>query len=213
MEITIPWAPIKALAHLAGEGDIRPWVNGVWIDSAGPTRIVVATNGTVLGVFRTEEPSTNVPPVLVPLHIIKACKTFAADASIQIDDIGRASIGCLGTKRYWQNEKLAMPDFRRVIPCTPCEGPTQQFDAHQLAVFLKVRKALGKKDMPAGVRIAHAGARTCALVTLYDTPEFVGAIAPLNPDAKGVAPLATTAPAWVHSTTAFVREPAAEDLA
>jgi hypothetical protein len=74
MEITIPWTPVRAILNLAGKTDIRDWVNGVWIDQRGPYMVVWATTGFAMGAVQIEEPSTEVPDVFLPRHILEACK-------------------------------------------------------------------------------------------------------------------------------------------
>ncbi len=180
IELSIPWPPVKALAHLAGEKDIRPWIKGVWLDSSGPTLRVMASDGGALGLYETQEPSTTAPPVFLPGHIVKAAKDFGPQATLRIDDTRHAHLESFGTRHYWQDEGLAMPDYRRAFPKTQCSGIAQQFDAELVAKFVKVRKALGKPWHAAGVRISHNGRDStstesdAALVTLRDVPEFAG---------------------------------------
>lgn len=199
MELTFPWAPVKALAHLASEHDLRKWCMGVWIDTSAPTLRVVATNGSVLGVYQTEEPSTNVPPVFLPLHIVKACKGFGGSATVRIDAVGRAGVACFGTFHYWQDEKHVLVDYRRVFP-RHCTGQVQQFDATLVALFLKARKALGGKDNVNAVRIAHNGGAQGpdgALVRLEGVPDFAGVLMPLREKKDGTPLADPDAPAWV----------------
>lgn len=210
MDLTFPWAPVKALANLASEADVRKWCMGVWIDTSASTLHVMATNGAVLGVYCAEEPSANVPPVFLPLHIVKACKGFGPSATVRIDDTGHALIECMGTRHYWQDEKFAMVDYRRVFP-KQCTGTAQQFDASMVALFLKVRKALGKKDIISAVRIAHnGGARgpDGALVHLEGVSRFAGVVMSLREHKDGTPLAAPETPAWVFERGT---EPAAED--
>lgn len=199
MELTFPWAPVKALANLASEADIRKWCMGVWIDTSAPTLRVMATNGAALGVYLTEEPSTNVPPVFLPLHIVKACKGFGPTATVRIDDTSHALIECMGTRHSWQDEKFVLVDYRRVFP-KHCTGNAQQFDIAQAALFLKVHKALGEKASINAVRITHnSGAQgpEGAVVRLAGVPQFLGALAPLREtkDTGVLAPL--DVPTWM----------------
>lgn len=211
VELTFPWAPVKALAHLANAEDIRPWTRGVWLDSSAPALHVVATNGTVLGVYLTEDGSTHMPPVFIPLHIIKACKGFGPTALVRIDDTGHAMLDSFGTRHYWQDEKLVLVDYRRAFPQGACTGNVQQFNTDELQRFAKVRTALGAKASVSPVRISH-NARPkegidAALVTLADVPRFAGVVMSLRekPD-QVLAP--TNAPGWV-----FERADTACDLA
>lgn len=202
MEITVPWEPIKALAHLAADSDIRKYLTGVWIDSSGPYRIVVASNGGMLGVYKTDEPSTDVPAVFIPLHIVKACKGFSRGVTIKVDADRRASIEWLGTRHYWQDDGFAIMDWRRALPRTRPSGVSQQFNAERIGAFVKVHKALGLKWREGAVRIAHDGGRPAkeyapARVTLPDVPQFAGALMPVNWDDAGnpwTEPIAD----WVH---------------
>lgn len=203
MEIATPWAPIKALAHLAGDGDIRPWVNGVWIDSSASELRVVATNGAVMGVYRTEEPSTEAPALLIPTHIIKAAKDAGAFVTLRVDAGNLASLQGMGLQLSWQNKGLALPDWRRCFP-RQTTGTAQQFDPELIGRFPKVLKALGHKRTASSVRIAHNhGARgpDAALVTLAGVPHFTGLIQSLRNIEKAPLDVPTSPPAWLFEHT------------
>lgn len=192
----MPWAPIKALAHLAADEGLRKWTQEVWLDFAGPHVIVWATNGAQLGAYLTEEPSIDHKAVSIPKHTIKAVKGFGPTVTLCVEE-GRCSVQSLGTVHYWQDAGYATIEWRRVLP-KQVTGIAQQFDATLLAAFLKVRKALGKKDAPS-VRISHNGGEhkgpAGALVTLLDVPEFVGVLMPIPLDAKGSV-FKAEAPEW-----------------
>ena len=202
MELTFPWAPVKALANLAGETDIRQWVNGVWLDSSAPTVHVVAANGAMLGVYRTEEPSTNAAPVFIPLSTIKVCKGFGPTAVVSIDDTGRAAVSCAGSQHFWQDEKHPCFDHRRVIPRS-CTGQAQQFNAEFWASFIKVRRDLGLRHVFDAVQVRHNGGATTgpegALVLLAGVPQFVGTVMSIREPKNAPPPL--QAPAWVFERT------------
>jgi hypothetical protein len=198
MELTIPWTPVKALLHLAGKDDIREQVNGVWIDQRGPRVIVWATAGFTLGAFQTEEPSTNVPDVFLPRHIVEACRGFAVQATVKREDDGRMSISCMGTTHYWQCKNPVTLDWRRVIPSGDFDGIARQFDVTLVAAFEKVRKALGGD----AVRIAHRTAPKASadglLVSFFGNPEFIGVLMPIRDDHATVAGMRKAAPDWVR---------------
>lgn len=190
MELTIPWTPVKALLNLAGKADIRKWVNGVWIDQQGPHMLVWATNGTSLGVLRTEEPSTDTGDVFLPRHILEVCKSFTVQATVKKHDDGRRSISCMGTTHYWQDEGFTPIEWRRVIPVGHLDGQQRQVNVDLLPPFSKVREVLrGRKngDGPDGI-----------LVELDDVPTFVGVVMPLRPDVLPVANMRRSAPDWVR---------------
>jgi hypothetical protein len=200
MEITIPWTPVKALAHLASDGDIRKYLMGVWLDFAGPTVAVVGTCGSALGAYRTEEPSINAAPFFIPKYVVLASKTFAVSVTFRRDDTGHCCAECMGTKHYWQDEGFAMMDWRYPISAS-CTGVAQQFDARLLTNFLKARKTFGKKEHPNAVQISHNGgppSRTSgALIKLRDVPDFIGVLMPVQYDDQGSV-WTTTSPDWVR---------------
>lgn len=199
MEITIPWKPVKALLQLAGKEDIRPYLNGVWIDRQAPHLIAWATTGHILGAVQTEEPSTEGPDVFLPRHIVEACKDFTVQATVKQEADGRMSISCMGTSHYWQDAKFAAVDWRRVVARGKAGERAEQFDATLLAPFVKVRETLcGKKGstkVAGGVLIAHNP--DGMLVTLLDAPHFVGVLMPLR-DEVTRPHIRTVAPDWVR---------------
>jgi len=220
MEITLPWAPIQALSHLAADNDLRKGIEGVWIDFGGPNVIVWATTGVQLGAYRTEEPSIDHGPVFVPKHIVKGAKGFGPQVTLRMDENKRCALECLGATHYWQDAGYTTLEWRRVLP-KQCTGVTQQFDVSLLPAFLKARKALGKKDAPSAVRITHNGGAQDgpegALVTLLGVPEFVGVLMPLRFGDNGSASK-EAAPEWAflrgRAPAQSADEPcdAAEDL-
>lgn len=201
-ELTIPWTPVKALLHLAAKDDIRKWCNGVWVDRRGPRLIVWATTGTILGVYRTGEPSTDGPDVFLPRHILDVCKSFIASATVKREDDGRMSISCMGTTHYWQDEAFVPIDWRRVMPAGHADGCERQVNTEYLAQFIKVHKALGEaKSLVGQVLVAHRTAPEKSadglLVSLPDVPDFVGVIMPVNDKALHVANMRRVVPDWV----------------
>lgn len=218
MEFTIPWAPIKALSHLAAESDIRRWLQGVWIDSSGPRRVIVASDGRALGAYRTEEPSTNVPPLFIPLRVIKLLKALTG-LSVTIRQRGDdLEIAGLGDRCSFSRGDEKMVDWRRVFPKAPPSGISQQFDPELVARFAKVRKGLARKgaeEKGPVVRIAHDGGRpgyAPALVTLAGVDAFAGALMSAPWDAKGT-PWTTTTPDWVTQLDTAPAPAPADDCA
>lgn len=214
MEISLPWNPIKALAVLVNDTDIRPWTRGVWLNFEGPHVVVWSTDGAHLGAFRTEEPSILTNSLMVPLHIIKAAsKAFGVGATIKRDEDGRCSIESFGTRHYWQDEKLVPPDWRRVLPADRPTGVAQQFNPALLADFIKLRELLltpaakkdeRKKPAVAPVRVSHNGGPTTAkyapgLVELMGVPDFIGAVMPISLDKEGGV-YTGAVPDWVRET-------------
>lgn len=198
MEITLPWAPIQAMSHLAAGNDRRKWLEGVWIDVTGPHVIVWASTGVQLGVYCTEEPSIEHGSVFIPKHIMNVAKGFGPQVTLRTDEEKRCALECLGTTHHWQDAGHAPVEWRHVLP-KQCTGIAQQFDATLLLAFLKARKALGKKDAPSAVHITHNGAAQTgpggALVTLLDVPEFVGVLMSLRLGDEGSV-FKATAPEW-----------------
>lgn len=224
IEISLPWTPIKALAHLAGVADIRKHLCGVWIDSSADKRIVVATDGTVLGAYITEEPSTDIPPLFIPGHIIKAARSFFVGVTFRKDATGHCMLACAGTHHYWQDEDWKMVDWRRPLP-RACTGVAQQFNPTLIGRFEAVRKALGgtapKNGKPEtiGVRVTHNGRESTdpapggALVTLRDVPQFVGVMsaARMGQSADPLLGLPTDPPNWTRPRGSSPAPAAAEE--
>ena len=197
--ITIPWAPVKALLNLAGKADIRPYVNGVWIDRAGPELVIWATTGTVLGAWRTDEPSTNGPPVFLPREAVENGK-FTGLVVIAGEPGGRMKLGGIGDPQEWNDPGHTPPAWRNAVPRDRADGTPRQFDLEKALQFEKVRKALKL----GAVRIAHTSepkrgeSRPDALhVSFKDCPDFVGVLAPIG--GAPVDGMRTCAPDWVHA--------------
>lgn len=202
-EICIPWTPVKALLNLAGKNDIRTYLNGVWVDRQGAKVILWATNGAALGAYQTEEPSTDGPDLLIPRHIVEACKGFSGSAVIRKEADGRMTISCAGSTHAWADVDLKGPDWRWVTPRKVSNDKPAQFNVGLLDAFVKTRKALGVPNgtkVDGGVLIGHdgtPGSNMGALVQFVDVPEFSGVLMPLRAEVVSQH-LRTDAPEWVH---------------
>jgi hypothetical protein len=52
VEVTIRIEYLHALAHIAGKKDVRPQLDGVWLEASRST-IAMATDGSMLGAIAT----------------------------------------------------------------------------------------------------------------------------------------------------------------
>lgn len=175
---------IRALLHLASKGDIRPAINGVFVDFQADKTIYVATNGHILGVYTEStgmSETGHVFSVIVPYEVVKQLKPNPKSKLGKLIYDPESKSGRIINPAAWQDlgftpPDLVYPDYTHVIP-DKTSGEVAQFDAEYVYAFAKVNKALGAA-YPGRFMIDHNGARA-ALVHLSDE-KFLGVLMPLR---------------------------------
>ena len=202
MEVTLKAAHLRALAHLAAKADIRPFINGVWIEADRNT-LLMGTSGAVLGVIDTGVEASERFDLMVPHHILEGLKKVKEDITFSSPDGKTWTASAFGTTRLWVREEYALLEWRRVVP-KETSGIAQQFDVELIALFVKAKKELGLKAKLTGVLIAHNGGPgdLAARVQLTGMPEFVGVLMPIRAKVVELAGLPAVAPGWATGRTA-----------
>lgn len=183
ISITLPQTVLMGLAALSGQKDVRHYLNGVCIEFASDATYLVATDGTVLGVYRHPEviQGNSEGRILIPWKVLTELKSKSKYSSVTL--IFEGSDNCY-TLRL---ERLGEPTleftklethyvaWRRVLKV---DNPTGEPSFFASGVIEKVEKAvkLIAGDFPFGVQ--HNGKGACQFTT--ENPNFMGLIAPLN---------------------------------
>lgn len=201
--ITIRRNALRAMLHLAGDRDVRSYLNGVLVEANATATRLVATDGHVLGVFEQPAPKktpnevAGVVQIIVPretLALLKADRkalprvtltwdetaptvAYGAVAAAELDDSGRR-IGFTPIDGKF-------PDYTATIPHANPSGEAAQFDVALLDRFVKVARLLGVRCPETMLDIAHNGPDRAAAVTIHGAPEFAGVIGPLRTAGAG----------------------------
>ena len=176
MEVKIKASHLKAAACFSGEGDLREYLNGVFVEVCVFEIRLTATNGHVIGVLRDKENAgdyPDMPAIIIPNYTVLTAlsqKTPFYSLSFLEDkwSLNGIAFTPIPSKCY--------PDYRRGIPGRH-SGVGAQFNLRLLARFDKAAKALGIKSNPI---IRHNGDGAAQVQFDGFDAEFVGAIAPLR---------------------------------
>ena len=219
----IPRDHMRAMLHLAADGDIRTYLNGALIEVQrdGQARIV-ATDGHLLGVMRfracAEDETVGPLRIIIPRETLKS--VAAKDPHTCTLTRVRTENDSAVTQHWMLQGTLFQPldghfpDYVRVMP-RKITGRMSHFNVDLVHEFGKVAVTLGLKTRGmASVRIGHnaeleltpGGSRIhgAALVELQGVEDFAGVIMPLRADDTETP---TAAPDWA-TTRIQVDEPA-----
>lgn len=193
--IYIDATELKAVRHFAAKQDVRNYLNGVLVQATVKQTRLVATDGTILGLFDRDQPNEGVAleEVIIPLDVIDALKP---DAKLPVRvalDGNRYRIQQYDDRAFTFNPVDGrFPDYVRIIP-TEVSGVPAQFQCKYLAAIDKAQQIISKGRTP---YIWHNGNET-ALFGLIDADRFIGVVVPLIHDPKTRRPFA------VPDTTPF----------
>lgn len=215
-----PMDTLRALLTVAGERDVRFYLNGVCLDTTGPAPVFVATDGARMLVVRAEPLVSTLPPgcYVIPRAMLEAVKpvklsrgqsnapvTLTVLAPVAGTDTGRAElVGATTASAPLVDGRF--PDWRCVVPSN-LTGIASQFNTDYLADFGTVARLLaGAKRSDGGCfpTFAHAGDiggrkgdHGAALVTFPRSPDAFGVLMPMRTDSPP-----TAAPDWAGCFTA-----------
>ena len=182
MENTINIEVVRALLPLAADGDVRNYLNGVYVDFQVDKTIYVATNGHMLGVYTEESANEHAFNVIIPRDIVKQLKPKKGTAkwgTLVFDPEAKTGriLNPANSQDFGFTPPAGVyPDYLRVIPDST-SGEVGQFNAEYLYAFAQVNKALGAIN-PGVFKLDHNGERGAALVHLFDD-NFTGVIMPI----------------------------------
>ena len=199
MKITIMRDQLIAALFTAGKEDIRPYLNGVYIEATNTETRLTSSNGTTLAMQRADAKGDNqingIVKMIVPRHALEGVKNHKISRTVEInDDDGKLGLVDCSTRTNFEPVEGRFPDFRRIIPAQT-SGVVSQFDTTLIVLFAKAAKVLGAtyKGMPQ-VAIAHndsgadKNAPNGALVTLGDLKDYVGVLMPMRFEAPSTPP-------------------------
>jgi DNA polymerase-3 subunit beta len=180
--IFIDAAELKAVRVFAAELDIRSYLNGVLVQATATTTRIVATDGSVVGVFDREQKNENIvfEEIIIPTDVID---TLKPDNKLPVRVL--IANGWLALKQYDDRELTfksidgRFPDIGRVIP-SQVSGEPCQFHGSYLARIEKAQKLIDKKQT---AYIWHNG-KDAALFSLQGAHRFIGVQMPFMHDKK-----------------------------
>lgn len=205
MKITLPTAPMKAIASfVAPKDDTRTFLQGVHLEVERNSVTLVATDGNVLGAYRLPYA---LPDEYQPAHFtlpadwlktVKKCHTIDLDIGDETPDKTRqVTVSYQGMAVTVQTYDIKFPQWRRVVPKT-LNGKTQQFDINKLQAFAHAYDALAERKTrnKCDIVITHTS-EGASLVSTSEYPDFMGLIMPIRqPVDKDGKPVAYTVPDW-----------------
>jgi DNA polymerase-3 subunit beta len=191
--ITIKRNALRAMLHMAGDHDVRYYLNGVLVEANATATRLVATDGSVLGAYEHAAPKENPNNVIGVARLILPRETVAllkADrhalplVSLMWDEtaagpVTSAELSDSGQRLGFVPIDGKFPDYAATIPAAKPSGMGAWFNVDLLARFVKVAKLLGA-SRPGYVNIAYNGPDHAAAVTLPGVPRFAGVIMPLR---------------------------------
>ena len=212
-----PMDTLRALLTVAGERDVRFYLNGVCLDTTGPAPVFVATDGARMLVVRAEPLVSTLPRgcYVIPRAMLEAVKPFklgrgqgdapvtlTVDAALPGADAGRATLVGASTASATLVDGR-FPEWRRAVP-SKLTGIASQFNTDYLADFGTVARLLaGAKRSDGGCfpTFAHNGESggrrmDAALVTFPRSPDAFGVLMPMRADS-----VPTVAPHWAGCWT------------
>lgn len=198
MKILIMRDQLIAALCTAGKADIRPYLNGVYLEATNLETRLSSTDGHTMALQRADAKGDNqvegVIRMIVPRSAIEKVKNHKILRTIEINDEGgKWGVVDFGTRTSFEPVEGCFPDVRRVLPAKP-NGEPAQFDPALIAQFAKAAVALGAvvtKRKVAPVAITHNGMTTGAsLVSIGIDSEYIGAIMPFR------FTVPETPPAW-----------------
>jgi DNA polymerase-3 subunit beta len=161
---------LKAMSLLASKQDIRYYLNGVLVESNKSYTRMVATDGTLLGIYQISETAHDDQPfsIIVPNEII--AKLDKRDNFLSCEN-GKWSIDGMA----FTPVEGTFPDYMRVMPSKPATGEPAQFNHELITRFAKCSRLLVGSKYPV---IAHNGGSS-ALVDI-GLDRFVGVVMPMR---------------------------------
>jgi DNA polymerase-3 subunit beta len=202
--ISVDMKVLKAMLNLAGENDVRSYINGVLVAVVDDHTRYVASNDSIVGVFKHAPlGSGETGEVIVPRSIIEQCKVKGKASAIVLVDPFNRKLTFNGVTYSW-DDVGKYPDYRRVVPAG-VSGEKSTFDPELLMEFKKAFVELNKAGYDIGPWAPCIGSNGSegALVRVgtdatkkYDSvysPDFVGVIMPLI----GWGDEVITCPSWV----------------
>lgn len=172
---------LRAMLPLAGERDIRFYLNGVMVEVRQTQTRYVATTGSVMGIYdeSRENDTSETTQIIIPRDVVKQLKPNKKRVfgSLVLNDDGTARILNPASEQDIGFKPIdgVFPDYQRVVP-KEAAGTAGNYDFELLYRFVEVSKALGAK-YPGMIDLQQNGPTGAALVHLSDS-NFKGVVMP-----------------------------------
>lgn len=172
---------LRAMLPLAGDRDVRFYLNSVMVEVQQTQTRYVATTGAVLGLYSEprENDTSETIQIIVPRDVVKQLKPNKkmVFGSLVLNDDGTARILNPASEQDIGFKPIdgVFPDYQRVVP-KEVDGTAGNYDVELLYQFVEVNKALGAK-YPGMIDLQQNGPTAAALVRLTD-PDFTGVVMP-----------------------------------
>lgn len=221
MKITVPRAAMRALMHLALQPikrseknpDRRDYLRGICLEVAYDEVRMVATDGSVMGIFRSDTVAPKdiapgeVKHIIVPIETVMKLKPIASKREKGAREWVRVfnaadtfSLVDGAETHFFIPINAAFPEHRRPTPKERLDGIAAQYNPDLLVRFADAAREFGGDG--ADVRLKHSSKDSgipglvklaCAQHSAADN--FLGLIMPVECDADFTAP-----PSWALQT-------------
>ena len=172
---------LRAMFPLAGDRDVRLYMNGVMVEVHPTQTRYVAATGTVMGIYDESRENDTPEPlqVIIPRDVVKQLKPNKkmVFGSLVLNDDGTARILNPASEQDIGFKPIdgVFPAYRHLVP-KEVDGTAGNYDVELLYLFVEVNKALGAKT-PGMIDLQQNGPTGAALVHLTD-PNFTGVVMP-----------------------------------
>lgn len=218
MQVNLTLTQLRAALLVAAKGDIRYYLNGVYVESTPDCARVVSTNGHVLYAHDNKAGSdggnTFTGSFIIPRDVLEvACKGTSKwdGATITVLDYGHSDIviykiktgACLNDIEFKPLEGV-FPDYCRVVPETRGKNDAltpAQFNPEYLTLWGKVSKVLGSKS---GQYYLFPSGNATATVEFDGHTECVGVMMPVRDMRNDTTPHDTSP--WKQKLTTSTAE-------
>jgi DNA polymerase-3 subunit beta len=207
MKINMTAAQVGVLLQFAAKNDIRNYLNGICLQVGGNKGFAIATDGTILGVFRLHLPEPlEKSEVIIPRDILENAKCTATGADIVIEICqakgydGSQEVAVQQGAGQWRGQSYpgTYPDWRRVIP-EKISGEAANLSGIVQEKLIKAAKIIqGNKNPLVGL---EQNGKSASMLDLGD-PDFFGVAMPVrlgDPSGKGEyqVTVPTHRPEWI----------------
>lgn len=198
MQFTIKLSALQGMVQLAGNKDIRYYLNGVRVEFNSSNIRLIATDGHKIGIFQDDTNSVGLGKLTIPRTFIeslpKAKIRENPTLTISQDTVNPTLWHCEygNNKTSFYEIEGQYPDYSRVLSGVKTSGKPSQFNDQYIAQFKKCGLMLTFLNKDHFFPTIYHNGDSCALVELPTLQgKFVGGLMPIkcdNPMIDIVAP-------------------------